>query len=122
MLKQPIKNINKPSANRCDVITTRGFPTSNMAEKTLNFNVGVLGHVDSGKTSLAKALSTVASTASFDKNPQSKERGITLDLGFSSFTVDIPDHLKDGKLEQLQYTLVDCPGHASLIRTIIGGR
>ena len=28
---------------------------------TLNFNVGVLGHVDSGKTSLAKALSTVAS-------------------------------------------------------------
>jgi ATP-dependent Lon protease len=34
-----------------------------------------------GKTSLAKALSTVASTACFDKNPQSKERGITLDLG-----------------------------------------
>jgi selenocysteine-specific elongation factor len=48
---------------------------------TLNFNIGVLGHVDSGKTSLAKALSTVASTACFDKNPQSKERGITLDLG-----------------------------------------
>ena len=30
---------------------------------------------------IAKALSTTASTASFDKNPQSKERGITLDLG-----------------------------------------
>jgi len=53
-----------------------------------NLNVGVLGHVDSGKTSLAKALSTVSSTASFDKNPQSQERGITLDLGFSSFTVE----------------------------------
>uniref|UniRef100_A0A3B3WCM9 Selenocysteine-specific elongation factor n=1 Tax=Poecilia mexicana TaxID=48701 RepID=A0A3B3WCM9_9TELE len=93
--------------------------------KTLNFNVGVLGHVDSGKTSLARALSSTASTAAFDKNPQSRERGITLDLGFSSFTVDCPDHLRDNKGQQqydsLQFTLVDCPGHASLIRTIIGG-
>ncbi|XP_026204006.1 selenocysteine-specific elongation factor [Anabas testudineus] len=93
--------------------------------KTLNFNVGVLGHVDSGKTSLARSLSSTASTAAFDKNPQSRERGITLDLGFSSFTVDLPDHLRDiGKQQQydsLQFTLVDCPGHASLIRTIIGG-
>ena len=94
-----------------------------MAASTLNFNVGVLGHIDSGKTSLAKALSTVASTASFDKNPQSKERGITLDLGFSSFCVDVPDHIKSaGAWDRLQFTLVDCPGHASLIRTIIGGR
>uniref|UniRef100_UPI0037E7EDF4 selenocysteine-specific elongation factor n=1 Tax=Semicossyphus pulcher TaxID=241346 RepID=UPI0037E7EDF4 len=93
--------------------------------KTLNFNVGVLGHVDSGKTSLARALSSTASTAAFDKNPQSRERGITLDLGFSSFTVDLPDHLRDSEGQQpydsLQFTLVDCPGHASLIRTIIGG-
>ncbi|XP_040889159.1 selenocysteine-specific elongation factor [Toxotes jaculatrix] len=93
--------------------------------KTLNFNVGVLGHVDSGKTSLARALSSTASTAAFDKNPQSRERGITLDLGFSSFTVDLPDHLRDSGGQQhydsLQFTLVDCPGHASLIRTIIGG-
>ncbi|KAM9859147.1 selenocysteine-specific elongation factor isoform 1-T2 [Aulostomus maculatus] len=93
--------------------------------KTLNFNVGVLGHVDSGKTSLARALSSTASTAAFDKNPQSRERGITLDLGFSSFTVDIPDHLRDSdgqqRYDSLQFTLVDCPGHASLIRTIIGG-
>ncbi|CAL8339024.1 unnamed protein product [Merluccius merluccius] len=92
--------------------------------KTLNFNVGVLGHVDSGKTSLARALSSTASTAAFDKNPQSRERGITLDLGFSSFTVDLPDHLRDtcgDRYQSLQFTLVDCPGHASLIRTIIGG-
>jgi len=33
------------------------------------------------------ALSTKLSTAALDKHPQSKERGITLDLGFSSFTV-----------------------------------
>lgn len=91
---------------------------------TFNFNVGVLGHVDSGKTSLSKALSTVESTASFDKNPQSRERGITLDLGFSSFSVDIPEHLQAAAptCQRLQYTLVDCPGHASLIRTIIGGK
>lgn len=89
--------------------------------RVLNFNIGVLGHIDSGKTSLAKALSSTASTASFDKNPQSKERGITLDLGFSSFQVPIPEHLKQHGYDILQFTLVDCPGHASLIRTIIGG-
>lgn len=94
-----------------------------MPQSILNFNIGVLGHIDSGKTSLSKALSTIASTASFDKNPQSQERGITLDLGFSSFTVDVPDHVKseNSQYDSLQYTLVDCPGHASLIRTIIGG-
>uniref|UniRef100_A0A3Q3K257 Selenocysteine-specific elongation factor n=1 Tax=Monopterus albus TaxID=43700 RepID=A0A3Q3K257_MONAL len=96
-----------------------------MSGFTLNFNVGVLGHVDSGKTSLARALSSTASTAAFDKNPQSRERGITLDLGFSSFAVDLPDHLQGSggpqQYDSLQFTLVDCPGHASLIRTIIGG-
>ena len=88
-----------------------------MAE-VINVNVGVLGHVDSGKTSLVKALSTTASTAAFDKNPQSKERGITLDLGFSSFRVPSEDV---GTQKDIQFTLVDCPGHASLIRTVIGG-
>ena len=91
------------------------------SRRVLNFNIGVLGHIDCGKTSLAKALSSTASTASFDKNPQSKERGITLDLGFSSFQVPIPEHLKQHGYDILQFTLVDCPGHASLIRTIIGG-
>lgn len=59
----------------------------------------------------------MASTAAFDKNPQSQERGITLDLGFSAFYSDsqLPNY------DKIQFTLVDCPGHASLIRTIIGG-
>ena len=57
------------------------------AERILNINVGVLGHVDSGKTSLVAALSQTLSTAALDKHPQSKERGITLDLGASSSTL-----------------------------------
>ncbi|KAM5304489.1 selenocysteine-specific elongation factor isoform 4-T4 [Glossophaga mutica] len=106
-----------------------------MAGRRVNVNVGVLGHIDSGKTALARALSTTASTAAFDKQPQSRERGITLDLGFSCFSVPLPARLRlaipapDPALEaghdlgesELQVTLVDCPGHASLIRTIIGG-
>ncbi|KAG2429383.1 hypothetical protein HXX76_011148 [Chlamydomonas incerta] len=91
------------------------------AKRILNINVGVLGHVDSGKTSLVAALSTRLSTAALDKHPQSKERGITLDLGFSAFTVPLPPHLAALPYDELQFTLVDCPGHASLIRTIIGG-
>ena len=51
----------------------------------LNVNVGILGHVDSGKTSLVKSLSTHLSTAALDKNPQSQQRGITLDLGIHTF-------------------------------------
>ena len=98
-----------------------------------NVNVGVLGHVDSGKTSLVAALSDPQklSTAALDKNPQSAQRGITLDLGFSAFAVPLPAHLAAPSAAgsdpppppgaELQFTLVDCPGHASLIRTIIGG-
>lgn len=43
-----------------------------LPQKCLNINVGVLGHVDSGKTSLCRILSEVTSTASLDKNPQSQ--------------------------------------------------
>ncbi|EFN58810.1 hypothetical protein CHLNCDRAFT_48540 [Chlorella variabilis] len=91
------------------------------AGHTYNVNVGVLGHVDSGKTSLVAALSTTLSTAALDKHPQSRERGITLDLGFSSFMVPAPPQIQAAGYSHVQFTLVDCPGHASLIRTIIGG-
>lgn len=96
-------------------------------KKTFNVNIGILGHIDSGKTSLSKALSTIGSTAGFDKHPESQKRGITLDLGFSAFIIEIPDWLKEKnpvaleKYEFLQITLVDCPGHASLMKTVIGG-
>ena len=94
--------------------------------RVLNLNVGVLGHVDSGKTSLVKTLSTLLSTASLDKSSQSRQRGITLDLGFSAFLMPLPpsiakDPVHSNVFDLLQVTLVDAPGHASLIRTIIGG-
>lgn len=104
-----------------------------MERNIININIGVLGHVDSGKTSIVKALSTSFATAALDKHPQSQERGITLDLGFSSFCIPLSSkmieenihlstlHKALGEQGMLQFTLVDCPGHASLIKTIIGG-
>lgn len=89
-------------------------------DRLFNYNVGVLGHIDSGKTSLVRVLSSVLSTAALDKHPESKKRGITLDLGFSAFMVPMPGRLSN-LYNGLQITLVDCPGHASLIRTIIAG-
>ena len=91
------------------------------ARRVLSLNVGIVGHVDSGKTSLARALSSHLSTASLDKAPQSQQRGITLDLGFSAFYLSPPPHIAAQHYQLVQYTLVDCPGHSSLLRSIIGG-
>ena len=67
------------------------------SDEMINVNLGILGHIDAGKTSLCRALSTVTSTASLDKSSQSQERGITLDLGFSSFASKAPAHFKQGR-------------------------
>jgi len=73
-------------------------------------HVGLMGHIDHGKTALAKALSEKVSTAGLDKHPQSKKRGITIDLGFTMF-----------ELDKYLVTLVDAPGHADLIRSVVAG-
>ena len=70
--------------------------------------IGLVGHVDSGKTALARMISEIVSTAGLDAHPQSKERGITIDLGFTSLIID--DNL---------ITLVDAPGHADLIKSVV---
>jgi selenocysteine-specific elongation factor len=39
------------------------------------------------------------------QNPESKERGITLDLGFSSFNIPVPEHIQEAGYEMLQATI-----------------
>ncbi|MHA1452269.1 MAG: GTP-binding protein, partial [Promethearchaeota archaeon] len=56
--------------------------------KFRSYLVGLVGHVDSGKTAIAKHLTQIVSTSGLDAHPQSKERGITIDLGFTSFIED----------------------------------
>ncbi len=79
-------------------------------DKLVPVHVGLMGHIDHGKTALAKALSEKVSTAGLDKHPQSKQRGITIDLGFTMFVLD-----------KYLVTLVDAPGHADLIRSVVAG-
>lgn len=123
--KKCLHNLNENWIRQCCVVYLHCRLTKIETMNVLNLNIGILGHVDSGKTSLAKVLSSTSSTACFDKNPQSQERGITIDLGFSSLLIDFPKTLDlhgTTSYDKLQYTFVDCPGHASLIRTIIGGK
>jgi selenocysteine-specific elongation factor len=73
-------------------------------------HVGLFGHIDHGKTAIARLLSEKISTAGLDKHPQAQERGISIDLGFTAFNLD-----------PYQITLVDAPGHADLIRSVVAG-
>jgi len=81
-----------------------------MMEPLIPVHVGLMGHIDHGKTALARALSEQVSTAGLDKHPQAQQRGITIDLGFTMFA-----------LEKYLVTLVDAPGHADLIRSVVAG-
>jgi selenocysteine-specific elongation factor len=73
-------------------------------------HVGLFGHVDHGKTMIARQLTEKPSTAALDKAPDSVRRGMTLDMGFSAFT-----------LGQYLVTLVDLPGHFSLVKHVVAG-
>ncbi|GMI48839.1 hypothetical protein TrCOL_g5982 [Triparma columacea] len=96
--------------------STTSSTTSSML--SINLNVAIIGHVDSGKTTLSKLLSDMGSTASFDKSPAEASRGITLDLGFSTFLSSTPNSTSP----PLRFTVCDCPGHSSLIRQVLSCR
>ena len=69
--------------------------------------IGTAGHVDHGKTALIKALTGI----DCDTHKEEKERGITINLGFSHLT------LPDGQ----SFGIVDVPGHKDFIKTMVAG-
>ena len=82
-------------------------------------NIGTIGHVDHGKTTLTAAitkclstqgLSEVASFDSIDNAPEERERGITINTAHVEYTT-----------ENRHYAHVDCPGHADYIKNMITG-
>src|SRR5438477_11676545 len=82
-------------------------------------NIGTIGHVDHGKTTLTAAITKVQSVkglASFraydsiDKAPEEKARGITIATAHVEYETD-----------KRHYAHVDCPGHADYIKNMITG-
>jgi len=69
--------------------------------------MGTAGHVDHGKTALIKALTNI----DCDTHKEEKERGITINLGFSH--IDLPSGNSLG--------IIDVPGHKDFINTMVGG-
>jgi elongation factor Tu len=85
-----------------------------------HLNVGTIGHIDHGKTTLTAAISsvlhkkggggTVKSFAEIDNAPEERQRGITINTSHVEY-----------ETENRHYAHVDCPGHADYIKNMITG-
>ena len=82
-------------------------------------NIGTIGHVDHGKTTLTSAITMVLEKegkAKFtkyeeiDKAPEEKERGLTINIAHIEYETD-----------KRHYAHIDCPGHADYIKNMITG-
>jgi len=82
-------------------------------------NIGTIGHVDHGKTTLTAAITTVLSKSGkaqakkydeIDAAPEEKERGITINTAHVEY-----------ETEKRHYAHVDCPGHADYVKNMITG-
>src|SRR5690606_20673922 len=82
-------------------------------------NVGTIGHVDHGKTTLTAAITTIQaakglaqniSYENIDKAPEERERGITIATSHVEY-----------ETETRHYAHVDCPGHADYVKNMITG-
>ncbi len=84
-----------------------------------HINVGTIGHVDHGKTSLTAAITKVLSSKGFadflayeniDKAPEERERGLTISISHVEYQTD-----------KRHYAHIDCPGHADYVKNMITG-